>query len=153
MNELLDDEILDDQREAPFGKVFTEGNIIIGVLLGGPLTATYMMSKNFYQFNNKDKGAATWIVGILYTVGLFLMSSHLLVTMRLPTLLYSILNTTFCWIFFNIYQKQMVFDHLFAGGEKQSKWHVFAVIVIAFATVMLLSMTFFFLIDLANTLP
>ncbi|MGB0431119.1 MAG: hypothetical protein ACPGLV_11645 [Bacteroidia bacterium] len=130
MDQLLDDDFIDEQLQTPKGKVFTEVSIIISTLIAGPVVAGYMIAQNFKTFGAPSKRLPTLLIAVGYTVAIFLSNAHLLIHLKLPNIVFSVLNTVVVWVFFGIYQSQMVKNHIYLGGKKQKWPHIAAAIII-----------------------
>ena len=111
-------------------KIYTESAIWVGIILGGPLVAGYLIAENFKAFNEISKAKKTWIYTILGTIVIFIcaffISDDVKISKRSIPLLYAII----AYIFTNHFQSRNISGFMELGGKPYGWWRTIVVSLI-----------------------
>ena len=130
-------------------KVYTEGWVMFASYVGGPLAASYLISKNFSTFEEENMARNTLMVGIILSIILFtsLMLIPEAIMDKVPNSLIPITYTAGFYAFMKKYQNKKIKEHLSNNGKKKSGWKVTGIAILC------LIITVLFIIALLTYLP
>lgn len=103
--------------------------IRLGSFIGGPLTAGYLIAKNFTTLNERKKVIRTWlwtVVGAIVAFGIEFLIGEVEMPIFLIPFLYAIIAS----FLFRRYQEYDVAQYLDNGGKKYSLWRVLGISVV-----------------------
>ncbi|MBB6501817.1 hypothetical protein [Pedobacter cryoconitis] len=135
-------------NESPETKAYKENSVWFGTILGGPLTATYLLAENYKFSGETGKAKQIWIFGVLFTLGLLslvcILPSALLD--KIPKFIVPLFITCMAQYIFQRYQKDKIADHIQKGGQLFGFWRVFLIsligLILTFALTAVLFLSF-----------
>jgi hypothetical protein len=105
-------------------KVFTNRAISVATFFGGPITAGFLISKNFKIFGNDNAARNSIFIGVLSTVViyavLFIIPEH--INDKIPQSLIPSVYTAIIALLVNRFQGENIKNFLENSGEKASNW-------------------------------
>lgn len=123
-------------------KLYTTGWIGFATYVGGPLAATYLISKNFDYLGKKEYARTSLIIGLIFTLLLFGALPFIPenVMDRVPNYLIPIAYTAIAYYLVGKYQEKEIQDHLKGNGARQSGWKVTGIAILS----LIISMAYLF---------
>lgn len=118
-------------------KVYKDREIWVGTLLGGTLTAGYMVAENYKAFGETGKVRKTWFITIATTAILFLVLFFAPYVDRLPNHLFSLVCAGIIIVLAQLFQGEKINAHIRAGGRIQSWWKTLGVGFIGLAVTLI----------------
>jgi tetratricopeptide (TPR) repeat protein len=117
------------QEEKKSKGVYTQGAILVGAILGGPVVVGWLMGENYKALEKKKLSIRSKVIGVVSFVGIIILGSFAgKSNLRLGT----IVDAAAYSLFFR-FQKKDVEDYIKNGGKKRRFWPaiciVFAVIL------------------------
>jgi hypothetical protein len=110
------DELLD--QEKPSGKIFSEKNFGLAIILGGPLAGAFVFSHNFKVLGDINKSKSSWLIGVIIFFFLIFIPYLLPETINIPNFVYVIATIIVYQQLFKKYLKEKVDLHQTSGGDK-----------------------------------
>ncbi|RJR13670.1 hypothetical protein C4585_01715 [Candidatus Parcubacteria bacterium] len=105
-------------------KFYTDGSILGGTFLGGPLAGGYFLSKNFKGLGNESAAKKAFWGGIATIVisAVLLGITPASVIDKLPNSALPIIYIICIYFIYQRLQKQLITERLASSAEKQSVW-------------------------------
>lgn len=115
-------------------KLYNERAVTLATFIGGPIAAGFILKKNYEVLNQKDHAKSAFLISILLTFILFLISYYMPddIYGSIPSFIYPMIYATIIYIIFLILQGKIVKEHEEAGGEFQSYWKAAGIGAISF---------------------
>jgi hypothetical protein len=97
-------------------KVYNTNSFTIATILGGPLAAAYMASRNFNSFGEPNKGRYAWMIAI------FLLVAAMVTTLlpgfeRIPNFIYLLTFLFIVQMLIHRFQAKQIRHHIQEGGQ------------------------------------
>lgn len=115
---------INDQIDSapPAFKIYRD-KIAFGVsYLGGPIAAGYVIAENFKAFGDNKKYRLTWIITVLFTLGLFGILSVIPESANIPNFIIPLTYSVVAQALMKNYQGKQITNHLDKGGLYYSGW-------------------------------
>lgn len=126
-------------------RLYSQKGILIGALMGGPLIAGYLLTRNNAALEQKGKNRQTWLLCIsafsIITALIFLLPQ------QVPSFLFLFLNAAFGYYATQNLQAEMINTHIASGGPLHSNWRCAGIALIFTALVIAIALATFFAID------
>jgi hypothetical protein len=107
-------------------KIFTNRAISVATFIGGPISAGFLISKNYKAFGNDNAARNSIFIGILSTILMFVcifMIPENIID-KIPQQLIPFVYTAIIAVFVEKQQGQKIKDFLADDGQKASNWQV-----------------------------
>lgn len=117
----------DIRSPIPTGTVYEDKALWPGTFIGGPLVAGYIIAENFEAFDEHGNAVATWIITILSTLFIFVISYS--ATMVAQKAIFGVYSAV-AYMLLRYHQGKRIDAHIRAGGATHSWPKVFGVSVI-----------------------
>lgn len=113
-------------------KVYTKNAIAIATYFGGPLAGFYMMSENFKNFGNKEIAKKTFKIGSVATALFFLLLFIIpeYIMHNIPKFIIPFFYSYLIYYYTNKLQGKNIEEFINTGGQKNSGWKVFWVLIL-----------------------
>jgi len=96
-------------------------------LLGGPLTAGYIIAQNFKALGNQYKYSITWLITLMFTIGLFIAIVLAPDSLKIPIYLIPIIYSVLAFAIMKLYQGKTIKQHMASGGQTHSLNRIYLV--------------------------
>lgn len=126
--------ILDEIK--PQGSVFSERMIKMAAFFGGPLAVGYLFVENYKALGQAHKVSKAWVISIVGTILLFVLSYYVEKLIDLPGVGFGIISIGITQVLYKREQEEAVTKHLEKGGALQSPWRAAGITLLAFALTM-----------------
>ncbi|NVO04110.1 MAG: hypothetical protein HXX09_15545 [Bacteroidetes bacterium] len=134
MEEQLE-ELIDTQ--IPTQKIYKDHAMWVGSMLGGPLTAGYIIAENFKAFNERGKARKTWFFTIIATIVIFGSLFLIADNVKLPNQIIPLIYTGIGYFLMRHFQGEKIKAHINANGKTYSWWRVIGISIIGLVTIVL----------------
>lgn len=125
-------------------KVFTNQAISMATFIGGPLSAGFLMAKNFIAFGNRSAAQNTLIISFISSILLyalfFIIPQHSIDA--IPSTLLPVFYTTVVTVLVAKLQGSKIDEHISSKGAKASNWLAFGYGMLGAAITFILVFTF-----------
>lgn len=116
----------DIRSPIPTGTIYEDKALWPGTFIGGPLVAGYIIAENFEAFDEHGNAVATWIITILSTLFIFVISYS--ATMVAQKAIFGVYSAV-AYMLLRYHQGERIDAHIRAGGATHSWPKVFGVSV------------------------
>ncbi|MDQ6470719.1 hypothetical protein RB619_08710 [Flavobacterium sp. LHD-80] len=131
MNETIEKSVFE---EIPTEKIYSQNTILRGTFFAGPLVAGYCIAENFKTFNDYEKARNTWIITILFTIGIIALVFVL--PENFPNIIFPLIYSGLSAYFIKTFQEKNIQNHNERGGEIFNGWRVALIGLISIAIFM-----------------
>lgn len=136
-------------EKLPYYKVFTNKTISLATFFGGPISAGFLISKNFKAFGNEKASKASILIGTSFT----LILSALIITLpesiidKIPQALIPFAYTAIIAAIVEKMQGEKIKEILDNNGEKASGWTAFIYGLLGLVLNVIILLTFVYSIN------
>lgn len=114
------------QTDTTVTRIYTQREIEVGTVLGGPFVAGYFMYCNYKVFQEPEKARTSLLTGLFLTVllsiGLVLAPAKII--RALPKELIPLVDGIIAYWIVRVYQARRITEYVESGGRKASGWRV-----------------------------
>lgn len=128
MSEILDDKAMMSNEQTD--KVYNEQAILFGTFIGGPLVTGFFMAENFRALDQKAKIRITWIITILFSIVLGIITFSIPESWKIPNQLIPLSYTGLAFGLYKYFQGKPIDSLVKNGGQLQSWGKIILVSVI-----------------------
>lgn len=125
-------------------KIFTNQAISLATFIGGPLSAGFLMAKNYIAFGNRSAAQNTLIISFISSILLyalfFIIPQHSIDA--IPSTLLPVFYTTVVTVLVAKLQGVKIDEHIANSGQKASNWLAFGYGMLGAAITFILVFTF-----------
>lgn len=126
----MEKEIVKNEKPAkPSGYIFKDNFMLAITLLGGPITAGYIIACNFKVFGDAENEKRTWIYTGVLCVAIMIALYLLRYQEKFPPFLIPIIYSAIANSYMRAMQHQKIEDFINAGGQTQPIGHIIVAIV------------------------
>ncbi len=118
-----------DKPAKPSGYIFKNNFMLAITLLGGPITAGYIIACNFKVFGDAENEKRTWIYTGVLCVAIMIALYLLRNQEKFPPFLIPIIYSAIANSYMRATQHQKIEDFIKAGGQTQPIGHIIVAIV------------------------
>lgn len=113
-------------------KFFTEKQIYVATVFGGPIPPGILIYKNFKRVGDDKKALWTFIITTLFTASIFygLMQLPDSITDKIPNIAFTSLYTIIVYIVYHKYLASLINDKIIEKENKASNWSVAGITVL-----------------------
>ncbi len=125
--------------QKPKGYIFKDRFMLQITMLGGPITAGYIIACNFKVLGDAENERRTWIYTGVVCVAIMIALYFLRYQENFPPILIPILYGAIANSYMKATQRQKIEDFIKAGGETQPVGHIIVAIIgglVSFAAVL-----------------
>lgn len=106
--------------QIPAGKIFNDSEMWVGTILGGPLTAGYIIAQNFKSFGEPGKARKSLLIAVGATILILGIAFFAPYVERVPNFFFALVYTVIAYMIYQLYQGEKVKAHIAGGGMIQS---------------------------------
>ncbi|NNF00207.1 MAG: hypothetical protein HKN25_14405 [Pyrinomonadaceae bacterium] len=137
----METESISDNK-IPQEKLYKDRQVWVASMLGGPLTAGYVIARNFKELGENKKVPLTLIIAVIVTIIVF--SLAIVLPDGFPNIGLPLIYTLAAFALVRIYQGERLTEHARKGGLFQSWWKTIGVSMLGLAlTIVLVVMPIF----------
>jgi hypothetical protein len=118
-----------DKPAKPSGYIFKDNFMLAITMLGGPITAGYIIACNFKVFGDAENEKRTWIYTGVLCVAIMIALYLLRNQEKFPPFLIPIIYAAIANSYMRATQHQKIEDFIKAGGQTQPIGHIIVAIV------------------------
>ncbi|MER3465626.1 MAG: hypothetical protein C4329_15655 [Chitinophagaceae bacterium] len=127
-------------------RIYSQSGITIGSLMGWPIVAGYLLSKNYTALVQNKKAGKTWLLCIATFVLLVTLASVL--PQQVPNASFVFANAALGYYMTQSLQGKLIDAHIVSGGLVYSNWRCAGIALIFTVILVVLALGDFYAMDL-----